>query len=189
MHDGEEQDVRILRLIGQSTDNFGMQQHMSFVNLLQDESSHKPRDFWKNIKKRFPTKTKCNDLPPMMNFEGMKINDKSTIANTFCMFFSTTGSKLQQQVISLHDRIWKVYTNKRLGTHSNLSKSFHFNPVSPLSVEKLLKSLKTSKATGPDNIPASMLKEACKELVIPLCYLANVSLSTGIFQTPNNWPR
>ena len=61
-------------------------------NLLQ-ESSHKPRDFWKNIKNNFPTKTNSNDLPPMMNFEGKKINDKSTIANTFCIFFSTIWLK------------------------------------------------------------------------------------------------
>ena len=61
--------------------------------------------------------------------------------------------------------------------------TLRFKPSTPSSIEKLLKSLKTSKATGPDNIPGRMLRDASRELAIPLCFLVNVSMSTGTFPT------
>ena len=76
----------------------------NYCKNLLTETSHKPKDFWKNIKKIFPTKQK-SDLPPMMIIGGKKTFDKQTIANPFCMFFTTVRSKLQDQVISLQSRI------------------------------------------------------------------------------------
>ena len=149
-------------------------------NLLH-ETAHQPKDFWKNSKKFFPTKQSSKDLPPMMNIDENRTFDKTIIANSFCKFFSTIGTNLQNQVIWLNNRIWKTYTNKRIGIFTNLTNSFRFKPTTPSSVEKQLKTLKTSKASGPDNIPGTMLKDACKELATPLCHLIN--LSTGIFPT------
>ena len=76
----------------------------NYCKNLLTETSHKPKDFWKNIKKIFPTKQK-SDLRPMMIIGGKKTFDKQTIANPFCMFFTTVRSKLQDQVISLQSRI------------------------------------------------------------------------------------
>ena len=87
------------------------------------ETSHKPKDFWKNIKKFFPTKQKSG-LPPIMIIDGKKTFDKQTIANSFCMFFITIGSKLQDQVTSLQSRIWKSYENKNM---RNYMKVFLFS--------------------------------------------------------------
>ena len=100
----------------------------------------------------------------MMIIDDKKTFDKQIIANFFCMFFTTMGSKLQDQVISLQSRIWKSYENKNMKVNS----TFIFQPTNGSSVEKLLKSVKTSKAAGPDNIPARMIKDAYKELAFPL---------------------
>ena len=57
-----------------------------------------------------------------------------------------------------------------------------------LSVEEVsncLSSLNTSKATGPDGIPARILKECGKEIAPSLCALFNHSLRTGRF--PAEW--
>jgi hypothetical protein len=43
--------------------------------------------------------------------------------------------------------------------------------------------LKISKASGPDNLPASLLKDASEELAMPLCMLINLSFQSGIFPT------
>ena len=145
------------------------------------ETSHKPKDFWKNIKKFFPTKQK-SDLPTMMIIDGKKTFDKQTIANSFCMFFTIIGSELQDQVISLQSRIWKSYENKKLNKNEKLYEGiFIFQPTKRSSVEKLLKSVKTSKAAGSENIPAHMIKDAYKELAYPLCHLINESIKTAIF--------
>ena len=119
----------------------------------------------------------------MMTNDGKKTFDKQTIANSFFEFFATIGSKLQDQVISLQSRISKSYENKNMRNYMKVNSTFIFQPTNRSSVEKWLKSVKTSKAAGPDNIPAHMIKDAYKELAYPLCHLINESIKTGIFPT------
>ena len=57
----------------------------NYCKNLLTETSNKPKDFWKNIKKFFPTEQK-SDLSPMMITDGKKTFDKPTIANSFFMF-------------------------------------------------------------------------------------------------------
>ena len=78
----------------------------NYCKNLLTETSHKPKDFGKNIKKFFPTKQK-SDLPPIMIIDGKKNFDKQTIANSFCMFLTAIVTELQNQVISLQSGIWK----------------------------------------------------------------------------------
>ena len=47
-----------------------------------------------------------------------------------------------------------------------VNSTFIFQPTNRSLVEKLLKSSKTSKAAGTDNIPACMIKDAYKELAL-----------------------
>ena len=52
-------------------------------------------------------------------------------------------------------------------------------------INKLLKNLKSSKATGPDSIPAFILKEAARELAPIMTLIFQRSLDTGI--VPEEW--
>ena len=70
--------------------------------------------------KFFPTKQK-SDFPPMMIIDGKKTFDKQAIANSLCMFFTTTGSNLQDQVISLQSPIWKSYENKNMRNYMKVN--------------------------------------------------------------------
>ena len=54
-----------------------------------------------------------------------------------------------------------------------------------LSVAKALRGQSTSKATGPDNIPAVFLKECAHSLAPSLSYIANRCLKEGVF--PQAW--
>lgn len=150
-------------------------------NLLQ-ENTYQPKDFWNSIKKVFPTKAKSQSLPNLMNVDGEKVSDKQLIANSFCEFFSTIGCKLQSKISALGNRIWRAYSHTNM-QRLNVQTIFHFSPVSRAKIISLLKTLKSNKATGPDNIPASMIKDAKEELSVPLCILANQSLDTGLFPT------
>ena len=100
----------------------------NYCKNLLTETSHKPKDFWKNIKKFFLTRQK-SDLPPMMIIDDKKTFDKQIIANFFCMFFTTMGSKLQDQVISLQSRIWKSYENKNMINYMKVNSTFIFQPT------------------------------------------------------------
>ena len=91
--------------------------------------------------------------------------------------------KLEQYVLSLGNRIWKPCENRNLRKSPLLATQFKFKTVTPPEVEKLLMSLETSKASGPDQIPPQMLRDVAKELSIPLCHLINLSLQLGVFPT------
>ena len=97
------------------------------------------------------------------------------------MFFTTIGSKVQDQIISLQSRIWKGYENKNMRNYMKVNSTLIFQPTNRSSEEKLLKTVKTSKAAGHDNIPARMIKDAYKELAYPLCHLINESIKIGTF--------
>ena len=57
--------------------------------------------------------------------------------------------------------------------------SLNFLSTSPFEVETMLKSLQLGKATGPDAINNSVLKELAKPLSFPLSDLINFSLTSG----------
>ena len=127
------------------------------------ENERKPSDFWRCVKKIFPAKSKKGNLPTMMNVNGRKECDKPSIANSFCHFFSNIGSKLQLKIPSVKNRIWKTFSNSNLWKNSMHKCEFKFKTVYPTTIEKLLKKLKTKKSSGPDQIPASMLRDAAKK--------------------------
>ncbi|CAB4019872.1 Hypothetical predicted protein, partial [Paramuricea clavata] len=57
--------------------------------------------------------------------------------------------------------------------------------LSPCEVAAALRSLDGSKATGPDEIPARLLKETAEQIAPSLTLLYNKSLETGVF--PDEW--
>ena len=57
--------------------------------------------------------------------------------------------------------------------------------ISTPGIHKLLANLKPHKATGPDGIPPTVLKELSHEISPILEIIFNISLQTG--QVPNDW--
>ena len=64
-----------------------------------------------------------------------------------------------------------------------VNSAFIFQSTNRSSVEKFLKTAKTSKAAGPDNLPSRIIKDTYKQLAYPLSHLINESIKTGIFPT------
>ena len=58
--------------------------------------------------------------------------------------------------------------------------------ITEIDVDDILKTLDTSKATGPDMLNLRLLKEASSILQYPLCTLFNLSLSTSNFLLSGN---
>ena len=65
------------------------------------------------------------------------------------------------------------------------SSTFSFTTITQESTLKALRNIPTNKASGLDDLPARMLSECAAELAAPLCYIFNLSLSTGVF--PSHW--
>ena len=58
-------------------------------------------------------------------------------------------------------------------------------PVDPQTVHSILKSLDTSKATGPYGFGNTVLKHCASALYIPISIISEISLNSGSF--PNIW--
>ena len=68
-----------------------------------------------------------------------------------------------------------------------IESTFHLNKVTIKSVQEMLNSLLTGKATGLDNISAKLLKVASPVIAESLCVIFNKSVETGIF--PTEWKK
>ena len=143
------------------------------------ESADNANAFWKQIKNCYPTKDSCS---PAKSFkvDGKYTSDKSLIANAFCKFFTNVGSSLLTSPIV--DYTWKVFNighyMRKINPRSHV---FKFREVTLQETLKILKSTKSSKATGIDTIPAKVIKEIAEEIAPPLTFLINKSLEHGIF--------
>ena len=103
------------------------------------------------------------------------------LAKTIFEYFSEVVTKLKKSVTSFSNYIWKPYTIKRVRTN----KTFRFSYVSTIFVEKQLSVLKRRKSTGPDELPAGMIKDCKKAISKALAFIINLSLQSGVF--PSVW--
>ena len=153
----------------------------SYNKKLLKESSSQPDKFWKTLKNIYPSKVNKNDCIQSFDINGEKCSDKTSIANGFRDFFSSITTKLKNKAMPLCNYTWRCATL----IHPRTYKTFHFREVSIVEVSKILKSLERKKATGIDNLPASLLKDGANTIAVPLAYLINLSIQTGMI--PNEW--
>ena len=71
----------------------------------------------------------------------------------------------------------------KIKNHSKKVNHFKFNSVNPTVIRNEITSLNSHKATGPDNIPAKILKVAVDEITYSLTDLFNQTVNTCSFPT------
>ena len=153
----------------------------NYVRSVFRETMNQPKDFWKQIKKCYPTKD-TGSTQKSFKINGKLTSDTTSIANAFCTFFSKVGSSLMTSPIINYT--WKTFNQSVYLRHVNRTNSvFRFSPVYTQDTLKILLATKASKATGPDQIPAKIIKDIAHEIAAPLTFLVNRSLQTGIFPT------
>ena len=151
-------------------------------DLLKD-CADSPDKFWAAIKKLYPTKLPSEQGSAFV-INGSKSTDKSFIANSFCEYFSTVARNLKSKSILLRDFVWSKPAEENLPNQVAESQ-FTFKAVKELEILKELKNLKRKKASGLDNFPPGLLKDAALVLTKPLTFIINLSLETGV--VPSEW--
>ena len=96
----------------------------------------------------------------------------------FCNYFADVARNLKKKSMPLVDFVWKP-------TRRFTDQTFKFEPVDENEIFNLLKGLKCKKATGIDQLPSNLLKDAAPVIDKPLAHIINKSLSTSTF--PNEW--
>ena len=141
---------------------------------LIEENTNNPRKFWDAFKQVFPSKSKISVGSPTKS-------ENKNLVNKFSTYYANIVSELKSKAISFSSYIWKFRDIKGIRT----TQRFCFSNVSKTFIEKQLKSLKRSKAAGPDELPPGMIKDCRNEILNPLTYLVNLSLRSG--RVPSLW--
>ena len=87
------------------------------------ENINKPKQFWEQIKKCYPTKSSKERGSKVFEINGELTSEKKIISNEFCMFFVTIGRKLQNTLPGLMNQIWKHHEHSTLD-HTQNPKQF-----------------------------------------------------------------
>ena len=140
-------------------------------NLL-NENSLKPDKFWKIIKEVFPSKCKRIATP---------VINKHKRSEAFKNFFENVVHQLKRKIITLGNLVWKSQDHLIKKTY----KKFSFQYISKIFVEKQIKSLKSNKATGLDNLPTKLLRDSATHISKPITHIVNMSIQHA--EVPTAW--
>ena len=109
-----------------------------------------------------------------LHIKGKIVDDPQSIANSFNKFFANVGPETEKTVPKTPHISPSIYLKNR--NQSN----FILAHISEQEVLDLINSLKY-KGSGPASIPLDMLKLVADIIVFPLCFILNLSFSSGIF--------
>ena len=155
----------------------------NYIRKLFRESVSNPKDFWNQIKKAYPIKERGN-ISKTIKVNDTLTSDKAKISNAFCSYFATIGSTLSNQIISLSNLTWKLFDGRgNLKQFNPNNVVFKFKTVEIRDVVLILRSIKSSKAAGFDNIPGLLIRDAADELAAPIAFLVDFSFQSGVFPT------
>ena len=135
---------------------------------LSEHVYNNPKSFWRFFK----CKSSKSSIPDVMKLEGQKLFSAKEKADGFNHFFTSVFTS-------------DTSSSPLFTPSSSASNSLDSLNVSESDVQSLLSNLSPSKATGPDGIPAYLLKR-CSEVIAPsLTALFELSLQQGVF--PSEW--
>ena len=106
---------------------------------------------WNGIKSIINMNKKKKKDINCLKVDDQQATDQFVISNYFNKFFSTIAEKIENKI---------VQTDKKYSDflYSPLEKTFFLTPAEPNEVQSLIKTLNLKTATGPNSIPAKLLR-------------------------------
>ena len=99
----------------------------------------------------------------MFRVECELVSDKKTISNGFGSFFTNIGSSLQRDAPLLNSKTWQFFNGKPISPQINPKcNAFKFRTIELNEITTALRSIKVSKAAGPDNLPAQLIRDGAE---------------------------
>ncbi|MCG7867874.1 MAG: hypothetical protein JAY74_16140, partial [Candidatus Thiodiazotropha taylori] len=137
-------------------------------NTVSDSCKNDSKKFWAYVKSKGQDFT---GVAPLKNKDGFLQSDTKARANILNEQFQSVFTR--EDLISIPDK------------GSSTTPDMPDIKVDWKGIHKLLKNLKAHKATGPDSVPAFILKAAADELAPALAILFQLSLDLG--EIPDDW--
>lgn len=139
-----------------------------------------PKDLWKSIKNICSLKSN-----PIKNSDLLTLSSDMNVSLNFCnQHFANVGNKYAQTILN---KLSKTEPELALSISSlaNNTKSFFLHPTNTYEVDKIITNLKNDSAPGIDGNQASLIKFIKPQILAPLTYILNLSLSSAVF--PTSW--
>lgn len=140
-----------------------MECYRSYITHINDVIPSNIKIFWSHIN----SLRKSRDVPSKIRLGMDESSDPTAMANIFARHFSSVYSHPPVAPPQYPDRLSNVYITSI--------------QVSSCEVKDKLRCLDVTKGVGPDQIPASVLRNFNESLSVVLCELFNQSLSQGVF--------
>ena len=153
---------------------------MQYRSLIEENNS-KPSNIWKIFKELGATKNKSKCTTNTISVDGHEYTDSLEIANEFNKFFVTVASKLKEPNLQPNFERLDKFCDERIPKDTEFSIPF----LTREKVEKYLKDLDLSKATGTDDIGPRLLKLSAPFISDSITYICNKSIQNSEF--PSKW--
>ena len=152
-------------------------QYSAIIN----ENNNNPSSIWKLFKEIGINKQKSNTSISKVKINGQECEDHNKMANAFNKFFVSIASNLKETIENSNFEKLNTFCKNRVpdGTF------FTIPQISIETVEKFLKHIDVSKATGCDNIGPRLLKIAAPYIAESVTYICNQSIKMSEF--PEKW--
>ena len=138
-----------------------------YINHTEKEIKNNLKQFWSFIN----NKKRNHGYPNTMNFNNKILTDPVDLANGFKDHFSS------------------IFEANSSNPFNNYNHSKNSNPLIPYilvdETKAIIKNLKPSYSSGPDNIPSIIIKSCVNSIAYPLTLIFNTSLNLGEF--PKCW--
>lgn len=143
-----------------------------YVDNMKSTLKTDPKLFWK-----FVNSKRCSDgYPTSLSFSGISSDDPLTVSNMFCDYFQAAFDDCNQNT-AVND--FDYMTNL---PQTTLQEKDLF--IDDASFAKHVADISSNSfGPGPDGIPACILKNCRLPLSPILCYLFNLSVTSGVFPT------
>jgi len=113
-----------------------------------------------------------------LNDNGVDITDDEGVANVLNRHFKTKIEMLREKIDPTQKKDPMGPLKKK-----KFNTSFHLQAVTEQDVQNKIRLLKKKSSCGPDQISATVLKDACYVLSAPLTSIINMSIKNGSFPT------
>ena len=132
-----------------------------------DKNKSNIRHTWAAIKEILGKFKNKHDFPDYFTLDGKMISDSLSIANCFNIFFSKVGLKLAENITYNGSKSVSSYLKH------HVTSCFHFECITPATVNKYISELAAKNSCGPDNISSILLKRLTTHVVSPLTVMIN----------------
>ena len=147
----------------------------TYFNRMFDKHKSNPRKTWQMIKSLLPNAKDSSSTINKIVVNKTEINDATSTANHFDIYFSSVGKKLAMKFSEQNDTGHHKFLGKRV------SNSIYLEPTSPQKVFKEINLLNLNKSLWLDGISAYSIKLASDIIAVPLSILCNLSCFEGVF--------